>query len=401
MHYFAYLLPAIALFAHWIWCNFYGGYPCVDYVVYAGVLCVMEGLVGLAHFIARRAGMDTEFLSGYVTEVRHYREWTELQVYYETVRDSRGNTRQERRERLVYHPQYWTWTLNTGHVENISGDTFWYLVNMWGGSTSYFSTFHPNCVAGGGGELCPWDGISAHTQTQTYPHRYSNPLDQSNSIFRYETISDQEAQELGLYDYPKIQGYEQMPIVGLDIATDEDQRCFQLLNATVGSTHEVHFFVLLYDASKGLTIGEKQRAYWHGGNKNEFTICLGVERGAPALETSQDSESGTQSQNPASQPQEPETYPILKWCNAFSWMDEPRMELALESWARDHSDQPLDLQAFGQWLLENIDLWKRKEWKDFKYIANPMNWWQLLIVYGMTVVACIGAWMVLIKVGFD
>ena len=383
MHRLAYLLPPIALFAHWVWVNQGGGGAYhVDYQIYAVALVAAEGAVGLAHYLARRAGLDTEFLSGYVTEVRYYRAWTERVVYYETISDGKGNTRQVQRVRFVEHPPYWQWGLNTGHVENISQAVYQQLVWLWGGSTSYFSTFHANCVAGGGGEMCVWDQNVEHMQTQTYPHRYNNPLDRSNSIFRYEEISRQEASEMGLYDYPAIHNYEQQPIVGLDIATEADQRAFQLLNATMGNSCQVHFFVLIYDASKGLTIGEKQRAYWHGGNKNEFTICLGVEH--PRVSDSSDSI-------------EEDPY-VLKWCNAFSWMDEPQMELALESWARDHEGEPLNLQQFANWLRENIKLWQRKEWKDFKYIANPMTWWQLLIVFGTALIACGVAWYAMLNV---
>ena len=57
----------------------------------------------------------------------------------------------------------------------------------------------------------------------------------------------------------------------------------------------------------------------------------------------------------------------------------------------------LNLQQFANWLRENIQLWQRKEWKDFKYIANPMTWWQLLIVFGTALLACGGAWYVLIN----
>lgn len=382
MHRLAYLLPPIALFAHWVWVTQGGGTAySVDYEVYAIALALAEGAIGLAHYVAHYAGLDTEFLSGYVTEVRHYREWTERQVYTETVRDGRGNTRTVTRVRYVHHPEYWTWTLNTGHTENISHAIFDQLVWLWGGHISYFSTFHANCVAGGGGDLCVWDQVIEHMQTQTYPHRYDNPLDRSNSIFRYEEISRQEAQELGLYDYPAIHNYEQQPIIGLDIATDADQRAFQLLNATMGSSCQVHFFVLIYDASKGLTIGEKQRAYWHGGNKNEFTICLGVEH--PKVSDSSDDIG--------------EDPYVLRWCNAFSWMDEPQMELALESWARDHEGAPLDLQQFAGWLRDNIHLWQRKEWKDFKYITNPMTWWQLLIIFGTALLACGVAWFCMVK----
>lgn len=367
MHRLAYLLPPITLFIHYYISTEGGTYHHVDYQAYVIAFVVLEAIVGVAHWIARRAGMDTEFLSGFVTEVKHYREWTERVEYTETV-GSGKNARQVRRVRYVNHPEYWEWVLNTGHVENIGRDVYWQLVYLWNTGLLHFDTYHANCVAGGGGELCRWDGEEQHIQTQTYPSPYDNPLDRSNSIFRYREISKTEARELGLYDYPAIHNYEQQPIVGLNVATDGDQRAFQLLNALLGRQSQVHFFVLIYEASKGLAIAEQQRAYWHGGNKNEFTICLGVEMGSS---------------------------PILKWCNAFSWMDEPEMEYALENWARDHEGQPLVLLDFCSWLRENIHLWQRKEWKDFKYIPNPMQWWQLLIVYAIAIIACVICFMVM------
>lgn len=390
MHKLAYLLPPIALLAHYLWVNYYGGSPTVEWSEYLIVLAVCEGLVGLLHYLARRMGMDTEFLSGYVNVVRHYRSWTERVVTYETVRDSRGNSRTVQRVHYVQHPEYWDWQLNTGHTETIGYGVYESLVRLWGGCTTYFSTNHVNCVAGGGGDMCYWDNEVCHIQTQTYPQAYDNPLDQSNSIFRYEEISDKQAQEMGLYQYPQIHNYEQQPIVGLDLATDDDQRAFQLLNAMEGSACQVHFFVLLYDAAKGAAIGEQQRAYWHGGNKNEFTICLGVQMGEDKenIENTENKENTDNTDNT----------PILKWCNAFSWMDEPTMEVALEGWARDHTDQPLNLQDFCQWLYDNIKLWQRKEWKDFKYIANPMRGWQLALVFGGTLLVCAGAWYVLMDV---
>lgn len=362
LHRFAYLLPLLALAGVFI----YAPEAIVhrDYVEW--LLLVGGGLavVAATHAMVRYFGKDIEFLSGYVVTVKHYRPWTERQVYYVTVSDGKGKSRQEMRVRYINHPDQWEWVLNNGHVTSISHSTYDELVARWGGDTTYFPTNHSNCVSGGGGELANWDEVIDHVETETYESRYTNPLDHSNSIFRYTEISEQEAKERGLYDYPKVQNGKQYPIVGLGIATAGDQRAFQLLNAMHGNEHQVHFFVLLYDAAKGLTIGEDQRAYWHGGNKNEFTICLGIEKKEDTGEN------------------------ILKWCNAFSWMDEPVLELALEGWARECQDKPLDLQSFCHWLEEHLGLWKRKEWKDFAYLSNPMRTWQLVTLYGVAAAAC-------------
>lgn len=363
MHYLAYILPILLM----------GSLYVVDPVrimslEWSGILIIIgvsEALIGGVHALVRYLGKDIEFLSGYVTLAKHHYPWTERVVYYETVSDGKGRTRQVQRVRYVHHPDEWMWVLNTGHVSDISEQMYAELEYRWGGNSYPISVSHPNCVAGGGGEAVDWDREVTHVETETYEQRYANPLDHSNSIFRYEEISPEQAKEKGLYDYPKIRNMKQEPILGLGIATGGDQRAFQLLNAMNGKSRQVHFFVLLYDAAKGMTIAEEQRAYWHGGNKNEFTICLGIE---------QDSEKGN----------------LLRWCNAFSWMDEPVLELAIESWARDQQGQPLDLQAFAQWLTEHLDLWKRKEWKDFAYLSDPMRTWQLISIFAMAIVTCGG-----------
>jgi len=361
MHYLAYVLPLLFLGG-----IFYLDSARIMQLETPELLIIIGGslaLVGGIHALVRYLGKDIEYLSGYVVTARHYNAWTERVIYYVTVSDGKGKTRQEQRVRFVHHPDEWKWVLNNGHVSMISESMYQELVYRWGGATYYISTHHINCVAGGGGDAINWDQQLQHVETETYEQRYTNPLDHSNSIFRYCEIKPEEARQLGLYDYPKVSNLKQEPVVGLDIATSEDQRAFQLVNALNGSARQVHFFVLLYDASKGMTIAEEQRAYWHGGNKNEFTICLGIEQ--------------TEDQGN-----------LLRWCNAFSWMDEPVLEMAIESWARDQQDQPLDLKAFAQWLTDHLDLWKRKEWKDFAYLSNPLRTWQLVSIFAASLAAC-------------
>lgn len=364
MQYLAYLFPLLLIGGIYLYdpARIMSFDP-VELAILAGVSLA---IIGGVHALVRYLGKDIEFLSGYVVKAKHFRPWTERVVYTETVSDGKGKTRQVQRVRYVHHPDEWKWELNTGRTTDISESKFRELAYRWtGGSTYYFPTYHVNCVSGGGGDAVDWDQVEDHVETETYESRYTNPLDHSNSIFRYKEISKAQAREMGLYDYPKIQVFEQKPIIGLDVATDADQRAFQLLNALFGSYSQIHFFVLLYEASKGLTIGEDQRAYWHGGNKNEFTICLGVEK----------SEDGQA---------------ILKWCNAFSWMDEPVLELAVEDWARDRIDQPLQLQEFAAWLRKHLGLWKRKEWKDFAYLSNPMRPWQLICIFATALAATAG-----------
>lgn len=119
----------------------------------------------------------------------------------------------------------------------------------------------------------------------------------------------------------------------------------------------IHIFIILFEASEGVEVALKQRAYWHGGNKNEFTVCLGVENGTD-----------------------------VKWCKAFSWCDAPALESATESGFINNPT--FNLAAYARWLRGNIHLWKRKEFKDFKYLGvnlSPGAKWGVAI---LTILLC-------------
>lgn len=370
MHYFAYLFPIITMGILWVM------YP--EYVLYADpwvlvlTVAAAEAAVGITHALMRHLGKDIEYLSGYVVQARRYYAWTERVVYYETRRDAKGNTYQVQKVRFDYHPERYEWILNTGVVDPVGSEGYYRLRDMWNSPVEHFDTFHPNCVAGGGGESCDWDTVEATMVTQTYTHRYTNPLDRSNSIFRYDEVSKEEAVRLGLYEYPDIKHGMQEPVVSTGVVTKADQRRFQILNARNGKEHQIHIFVLLYPEAAGHMVTDKQRAYWHGGNKNEFVICIGIK---------EDNESPNRLSPDSSS---------VKWLRAFSWMDEPRLQVALENYALDLINKPLDLQGLAQWLEDNMHLWKRKQWRDFHYINNPMTWWQLLVLYAVTIAACFG-----------
>lgn len=364
MHFIAYLFPLITLVVlALLRDDIVRSYPS-----YLMLLAVSEGLVGLVHALLRYVGKTKEYLSGYVVRIRHFNAWTERVVRHETVSDGKGRTRQVTRVEYVHHPEYWDWVLNTGSATNISCSEYRQLAAIWQTPCIPFNTSHINCVSGGGGQAYDWNGYESDCETVTFTGRYSNPLQQSNSIFKYERLTREDFERYHLYDYPDIRGREQDVIVGPEGSwTPEEQRDFHLLNALYGYDHEVHFFVLLYDADATNELGvgtvEKQRAWWKGGNKNEFTVCIGLKG---LRESRRD----------------------VVWAHAFSWMDSPVLAVNLETWIRENPQ--LDLSAMCYWLRGHIDLWKRKEFKDFDYIHFPMNWWQLLILYLCTVGICVG-----------
>lgn len=317
--------------------------------IYLIMLVCSELLLWLFRYIFNKH-TDAEFLSGYVTSVHHEFPWVERVERHETVYDSKGNAHTKVRVEYVTHPDSWYWVLNTGRREGIGYSTFEHMCMLFGTGCQFEHVYHPNCVSGGDGEYSVWNGNELDTQTVTYKHPYVNPIKNSHSIFRTEKITKERAKELGLYRYPKIKGWEQEVVRSGDHFPwrqnfEEVLAEFQRLNAFCGQDWQIHVFVLIFDANlHGVEIVEYQRAYWEGGNKNEFVVCLGVDDNNQVV-----------------------------WSNSFSWMDfdAPTLSVAARSYFIEHPD--LDLRAFAHWLRANLDKWKRKEAQDFKYLGVNLS----------------------------
>lgn len=79
----------------------------------------------------------------------------------------------------------------------------------------------------------------------------------------------------------------------------------------------------------------------------------------------------------------------MKWCKAFSWCDAPRLESATESWFIANPE--LSLGDYAQWLRSNLDLWKRKEFSDFKYLGIHLSPARSACLAFITAVLCAAA----------
>lgn len=312
---------------------------------YLSMIVGFELLLWLFHHIFKKH-TATEFVSGYVTCVFHYNEWVERVERTKTETDSNGNTRTVTYYEYVTHPEYWEQQFNIGEVELISEEEFYEMCKLFHNPIEDFETYHYNCVEGGGAQGCEWDGNELHTKTSTFTHAYNNPILYSNSLFKRNRITEHDKATYELIDYPPVAYCDDQECVCFQDSVyyyqKNLQETFQRLNAFCGAFHQIHVFVLLFDATRyGVEVAEMQRDYWKGGNKNEFTVCLGT-----------DGEK-------------------VKWCHCFCWMDEPTLSVATEHYFL--KNKKLDLVKFASWLRNNLDKWKRKEFKDFKYLGTNLS----------------------------
>lgn len=359
MYRLSYLIPLVALLIAY--------YMGIDpYYSWAYLLLVGSALGTIAFMRYRFVNFNaTEYLSGYVTKVEHLNAWVEKVVTEETKYDSEGKSYTVKKVEYRDHPDEWHWYLNTGYRQWISESLFLEMCGIWRTGVYTFETYHNNCVSGGGGERCYWNENEFDTCTVTYPHKYRNPVQSSQSLFKSSTISQNgNAQRIKLFDYPKISGFDQQvilchPDLEKPESFEDANFALQHLNAFMGKQHEIHVFILLFKAEQDMKIAEMQRDYWRGLNKNEFVVCLGMD--------------GKQ----------------VKWCQALSWMDVPTLSLKTRDYFIEH--ETLDLLAFVDWLRGNLDSWKRKEFKDFDYLPKKIPeekipiYWSVSVLMGIFV----------------
>lgn len=296
---------------------------------------------------------DTEYLGGYVTKVRHYDdwdEWIERRCTREVPvgRDKDGNTIYETEtydcSYREYHPERWTYFSSFNYEASLYEREF-NAIRMRFGSPMVFVDMHRHYYTkDGDAQDYFWLGTENTIRTLTIDHQYENRVRCSKSIFKLDEISKEDAKEYGLFDYPKISSQDQLPVLSkcdvLPLSSEID--AIKYINGYYGAKHQIRLFILLFDYRKGIETAFKQQSYWDGGNKNELVICLGVKPDRK-----------------------------IDWCYVFSWEDAPEMAVNTKNFFLEQ--QKLDLFSFKDWAIDNLHLWHRKEFKDFKYIKVDMT----------------------------
>ena len=303
---------------------------------------------------------DTEYLGGYVNRITYYEPWDEMVRVRHTRTDDDGDTEVYYTWEREYHSERYTYVDNESNWEHYLSKKEYEIIKKRMGDKAVFRDMHRDYhrIDGDAYDIY-WDKTVEHLYDITTPHSYTNKIkaSQSHTIFKYSDISEEDAKELGLYEYPDINLMNQNPIIGR-YASDRDKQRIKYINATYGKTHQFRVYMLFYEG-KDIEISEQQKAYWQNGNKNEFVVCLGTQRDS------------------------------VVWCNPFSWCDEPK----LEALTRDYFIQnpKVDIDAYGKWLQTQIPTkWKRKEFSDFEYIHIGLSKGQYIALIIIMILLNIG-----------
>lgn len=316
-------------------------------------------IIGLCYLISYiNLTQSVEYHGDYAVKITHYDEWDEW-VHRICTRqvpcgtDSKGRVRYRTEtydcSYRDYHPERWVITTNSNDELYVDKVMFDKIKHLWNVEEHFLDMHRDYYTIDGDAQYYEWDNNTSKLFDITTTHSYTNKIKASKSIFAFEDIDHTEAKDIGLFDYPKVVDYEQNPINGYRKITKADEQSLRMVNGLYGGKYQIRVFLNCF-YNKDLSISKKQQSYWVGGNKNEFVInvCL-------------DSLSNK-----------------LLWIDAFSWMDEPKLEVKTEQFIRDLDT--LNMSKISEFLYKEIPTsWKRKEFEDFEYLSIELTETQFYI----------------------
>lgn len=354
MLFFAYLIPLVACLILKIGFDYDG-----KWTSYLWFIIIGEATVGILHliFYSLRTSSN-EYLGAFVTKISYIEPWTELIEQQVQKRDANGNSYVVTEIKEKFHKEEYFFFTNLN--ARIKTDSHFYYkikgiwqtpedVESWSGKhikggIRFARHHHFADVTINGPE--DHDKFILISQENSYTNKIKN----SNSIYRSVKVSKKEAKELGLYEWPTCVEYDVPCILSHHLPVPKElDKLYRRFNALVAPERQMRLFILLFDGNMPMEVAEKQRAYWKGGNKNEFTICLGV-----------DSDE------------------YIRWVYSFSWSAENLVEIEVNQWFLNH--RKLDLYGFLNWFSFEFLKWERRQFKDFKYIRVELLLWQTITI---------------------
>lgn len=329
------------------------------------------------YIIKQNLTNDTEWWGNYITRVNYYDDWdeevpcrhpiycTETYTYEcgdgKTSRTCTGTRTYvcgyEHPYDVDYHPEYWTKEFDNSEEYNISASEYYKYASKWGNEfykEELNRDYHSN---DGDDKVCDWNNDPLTSEAIITEHTYENRIQASHSIFKAEKIDTSEVKSYKLFEYPECINGKQNCLLGLK-GSKETNKLLEYINGYYGSRKQFKLFICCWENQSEIT-AEKQHSYWDNLNKNEFLVCLGLDKNKN-----------------------------ITWCKTYSWMDKPTLSVKTERYFKNNNK--LNLKEFLNWLPNKIENnWSRKQFKDFKYIKVDITLSQYLIIFFIVVVLSI------------
>lgn len=324
---------------------------------------------------------DVEWHGNYATAVNYYEDWNERvscrhPIYCtKKVRYKSGKHWHTRNQRYVcghrhfydvdYHPEYWNIKYNNGDNAGINRLDYENYRKIW---NKEFKTELNRKIHDNDGDMftITWNNKPITSTVLITEHFYENRLLASHSVFKADKVDSIDVKQYKLFKYPKVLGTNQQVVLGINIP-DTTKKLFDYINGYYGSKKQFKLFVCCYFNQPELA-AERQHSYWENLNKNEFLVCIGLNKDSS-----------------------------IQWVKSYSWMDNNTLSIKTESFIKEKSK--LDLNRLAKWLPVAIDkYWDRKHFKDFDYIDIDIDNSHYTIMFIVTVLISVIQFIVIYKI---
>lgn len=345
------------------------------------ILFAVTPLIIIACIASGESSMttDKEYWGSYVIEARYYEDWNEKvscrhPIYQDVAStDSKGNTTytsvyvgDEHFYDVDYHDEYWRLYDNIGKSYSTSERKFIRLTKRWDNRTfqDLRRSYHTD-----DGDMYKtlFDKKDPNTETITTIHSYKNKVQASSSVFNFPEVKD----ATGLHQYPHTNNLYAPSIIGTVHDFKKANRILDIHNAKLGSSHQVRVWFLFFhnvDMSVALT----QENYWKGGNKNEFVVCIGLDREQQVM-----------------------------WCKPFTWCEVDELAATVRNEVAGQEGK-IDTVKLAEFTVNEVkNKWQRKEFKDFEYLKVNLPSWCYITVWVMTILVNIGIGVFVVKNDVD
>ena len=364
MIWFALLIPLIAIL--FVSIKYTKRITVLEYVILFVVplACISIGKWASVHSQTK----DTEYWNSFGTSCVYEQRWDEevpcRHPRYVTktreVTDSDGNTRTETYEEqdgyehaydVDDHPEQWTLYDNILDSFNVSQSYFENLCKLW--NVKKFKDMNRDFHSiDGDAYVTEYDNNFDHTIPLCVQHIYENKVQCSKSVFNFDKVSSETKSQYTLFDYPPENVFDFKPVLGCD-----NQKASSRLsnyNALNGDKKRLHMLLLVFN-NQPLEAGLFQEAYWKGGNKNEFVVCVGL-KGKD-----------------------------ISWTKVISWTDveELKVKVAREIKEMKEFDAVKIIDYMGTTIPKTFI---KKNFRDFNYLSVEPTMRALIITYVITLV---------------
>lgn len=312
-------------------------------------------LVGICKLIAGQIGLkDMEVWNHWVVDVRYYEPWDEYihrTCSYTTCsgsgKDQTCTTHYYDCSYVAYHPEYWAVVDSGENTFEISQEKYRSLVKKFE-VQPFFVELNRNYHSYDGNMYkAPWSGTVATLEPDNISYSYANRVQAARSVFNYETVTEEQAKVLGLFEYPKVSTFDYPSVLGnCGDNTKEANAKLRYWNAVLGHAKELRMWMLC-TASKDPNFGRQQEAYWVGGNKNEVVVILGD-----------------------------------GWTHVFSWTDSKTPLVEIRNYAAENRDPLLVADFMADKLASGF---VRKHFEDFDYLTIEPPTWYIVLTFCLVV----------------